>query len=66
MATGWHLVLGLRYASKRACAVAREVTRPAAPAVGLVSDALRSRPAVLAENVLLRQQATFGSELLER
>ncbi len=67
-ASGQRLVLGLglRRAFKRAVAVVREVTRPAAPAVGLVSDALRSRPALRAENVLLRQQLVVVHRQVKR
>lgn len=50
------LVLGLRRALKRVAALVREATRPAGPALGLVSDSLRPRRTLIAENVVLRQQ----------
>jgi len=50
MASGQRLVLGLRCAFKRFTALVREATRPAAPAIGLVSDILRPRRTLLAEN----------------
>jgi len=56
MAFGERLLLGLRRAFKRVAVLAREATRPAAPAIGLVSDALRPRRTLLAKNVILRQQ----------
>jgi hypothetical protein len=49
-------VTELGRALKRATTLVREVTRPAVPIVGLVSDLMRPRTLLLAENVILRQQ----------
>jgi len=46
----------LRRVLKRATGVACAVTRPAESVVGVAADAIRTRPQLLAENVLLRQQ----------
>lgn len=46
----------LRHALKGAAGVVRSVTRPAESVVGIAADAIRTRPQLLAENVLLRQQ----------
>jgi putative transposase len=56
MTFGQRLVFGLRRALKRVAALVREATRPAAPALGLVSDRLRPRRTLITEKVVLRQQ----------